>query len=440
MSSPPCLILILLLCASPLAAQFELQVVDTSGARIAPSIYDLGSGPVNSTFTANFRLRNTTGASATANLIAVGGVGFSLSAPALPVAVDPQFGLDFTVTFRASNLGSYSAVLRAENITILLTAAVLPSLTYRVEGAPLGALVDFGSAVRGSFVRRRFTVLNETPVLLTVPAISLSGADFALNGALPSGTVLGPQQSAAFAVDFVPSAAGSRLAILVLGDRTAVLTGVALDPPLPRPSISVDLKQPASAQQGTLIVTFDQPAATAGTGTAVLDFRGSADPTVGFASGGRTVTFPVAVGNTRVTLPFQTGTTAGTLVFSVRLGDATDALPLQIPTVPAVLTQVQGTRSSAGIVVQVTGWDNTRSVSLLAFTFFDAAGNAIAPGAVRVDSAADFSRYFATSDVGGAFALRAVFPVTGDAAQVVSFEMSVGDSIGTVKSAKTPIQ
>jgi hypothetical protein len=57
-----------------------------------------------------------------------------------------------------------------------------------------------------------------------------------------------------------------------------------------------------------------------------------------------------------------------------------------------------------------------------------------------VDSTADFARYFAGTDVGGSFTLRAVFPVTGDAAQVASFEMSLGDSIGTAKSARTPIQ
>jgi hypothetical protein len=435
------LLLLFLLLAPPLAAQFELQVVDAGGARIAPSTYDLGSTSTGSTLTARFRLRNTTNASATASVITVGGVGFSLAAPALPVMVEPQVALDFAVTFRSDNLGSYSAVLRAENVTILLTAAVAPSLTYRVEDTPLGAVLDFGRVVRGSTVRRRFTIVNETPVLLTVPAISLSGADFAFTGLPPSGAVLGPQQSATFAIDFSPSATGSRLAILVLGsDRSAILTGVGLDPPLPRPSISVDLKQVGSAQQGALIITFDQPAATSGTGTAVLDFRGSADPTVAFAAGGRTVTFPVLPGDTSVALQFQTGTTAGTLVFSVRLGDAIDTLPVQIPGVPAVLTQVQGTRSAGGLVVQVTGWDNTHSVSQLAFTFFDAAGNAITPGAIRVDSSADFERYYANSDVGGAFALRAAFPVSGDATQVASFEISVGDSIGTARSARTPIQ
>jgi hypothetical protein len=424
-----------------LAAQFELQVVDNGGARTAPSIYDLGSTSIDSTLMARFRLRNSTSASVTASVITVGGVGFSLAAPALPVTIEPQVALDFAVSFRSDNLGSYSAVLRAENITILLTAAVVPSLTYRVEDGPLGALVDFGSVVRGATVRHRFTIVNETPVLLTVPAISLSGADFGFADVPPSGAVLGPQESATFAIDFTPSSAGPRIAILVLGsDRSAVVTGAGLDPPLPRPSLSVDLKQPGSAQQGALIISFDRPAETSGTGTAVLDFRGSADPTIAFAAGGRTVTFPVLPGDTSVTLQFQTGTTTGTLVFSVRLGDAIGTLRVEIPGAPPVLTQVQGTRVASGLAVQVTGWDNTHSVAQLTFTFFDATGNAITPGAIRVDSSADFGRYYANSDVGGAFALRAAFPVTGDGAQIASFEISVGDSIGTAKSARTPIQ
>ena len=303
----------------------------------------------------------------------------------------------------------------------------------------MGLLVDFGSTVRGTPVRRRFTILNETSLILTVPAISLAGSDFGFDGPPPSGTALGPKESASFAIDFAPSATGTRQGILTLGDRGSVLTGIGEDPPLPRPHATIDLPQPASARQGTLIVTFDQPAATAGVGTAVLDFRGSADPTVAFAGGGRTATFAVAPGDTRATLPFQTGTTAGTLVFSVVLGSASDSLSLPIPPSPPAFTAVSATRTAAGIEVLVTGWDNTHSVSQLGFTFYDAAGNPVAPGTIRVDASAEFARFYAVSDLGGSFALRAAFPVTGDAAQVAAVDVSLGDLTGTAKSARTPV-
>ena len=284
-------LLLFLLLAWPAAAQFQLQVVEPAGPRSAPPVYDLGSGYANETLSATFRLGNVSTAPATASVITVGGTGFSLTAPSLPVTIDPGVSLEFQVNFRASGTGSYSAVLRAENITILLTAAVLPRLTYLVEGATAGMIIDFGSALPGTAMRRHFTVLNETSLILTVPAISLIGKDFFFACNPPSGIALAPLQSAAFDIDFIPSGAGARQAILVLGDRSSVVTGTGLDPPLPQPQISIDLPRTASAQQGILIVNFDRPAASAGTGTAVLDFRGSADPTVAFAGGGRTAAF-----------------------------------------------------------------------------------------------------------------------------------------------------
>jgi hypothetical protein len=202
----------------------------------------------------------------------------------------------------------------------------------------------------------------------------------------------------------------------------------------------VDLRQAASAQQGLLVIGFDQPAKTAGMGIALLDFRGSADPTVAFAGGGRAATFAIAPGDTQASLPFQTGTTAGSLVFSVQVGNANDVLALQIPTHPPMLTLVQGSRAGNSLDLQLTGWDNTHSVSQLSFTFYDSAGRVIAPGTLRVDAAAEFARHFSVSDVGGTFTLRAAFPVAGDAAQVSAFEVSLTDLVGTTKSSRVPIQ
>ena len=433
-------LLLFLLLAWPAAAQFQLQVVEPAGPRSAPPVYDLGSGYANETLSATFRLGNVSTAPATASVITVGGTGFSLTAPSLPVTIDPGVSLEFQVNFRASGTGSYSAVLRAENITILLTAAVLPRLTYLVEGATAGVIIDFGSALPGTAMRRHFTVLNETSLILTVPAISLIGKDFFFACNPPSGITLAPLQSAAFDIDFIPSGAGARQAILVLGDRSSVVTGTGLEPPLPQPQISIDLPRTASAQQGILIVKFDRPASSAGTGTAVLDFRGSADPTVAFAGGGRTAAFVIAPGDTRATLPFQTGTTAGTLIFSVVLGSASDSLAVPIPALPPALTQVEAARTGTGMEVDVSGWDNTHSVSRLEFTFYDAAGNPVAPGALRVDASAEFAHFYAVSDVGGSFALRAAFPVVGDATQLAAVEVSFGNLTGTTKTARIPIR
>src|ERR1035437_6659092 len=88
----------------------------------------------------------------------------------------------------------------------------------------------------------------------------------------PSGQALGPRQGGEFTIVFTPRTTGALQGSLTLGDRSYPLFGTGIDPPLPKPTVSLDLKQAASAQQGALIVRFDAPAQTSGTGTATLDF------------------------------------------------------------------------------------------------------------------------------------------------------------------------
>ncbi|HMC59642.1 MAG TPA: hypothetical protein VKJ01_10655, partial [Candidatus Solibacter sp.] len=130
-----------------------------------------------------------------------------------------------------------------------------------------------------------------------------------------------------------------------------------------------------------------------------------------------------------------TGTTAGVITFAVQLGGVTDQLAVTIPAAPVGITAAQGLRSTASVEVRVTGFDNTRTLSQLTFTFFDAAGNALAP-AITTDATKDFAQYFQTSD-GGVFLLRAVFPVTGAASAIASFEAGLTNSAATAKTART---
>ena len=62
---------------------------------------------------------------------------------------------------------------------------------------------------------------------------------------------------------------------------------------------------------------------------------------------------------------------------------------------------------------------------------------AIAPGAIKSDAADAFQQLYRTSDAGGAFRLRAVFPLTGDASQVAAFEAAINNSEGATTAART---
>jgi hypothetical protein len=268
-----------------------------------------------------------------------------------------------------------------------------------------------------------------------------------LSGAAPSGLAVPPGQSADFYVQFSPTAAGARSGLLRIGSSTYALTGTGVEPPLPKPRLSISLPQNLSAQQGAVTVTLDAASRTSGSGTVTLEFQPGPgltdDPTIMFLLGGRTAIVSVAPGDTQVhfgpqlTALFQTGATAGTLVFTVQLGGVTDQQTITILPAPVGITSVQGVRSATAVEVRVTGFDNTRTAGLLTFTFFDAASNAVAPGAIRADATASFASYFRDSGLGGVFLLRAVFPVTGDPAQVGAFQVQIVNSAGTGQTART---
>src|ERR1035438_10510466 len=182
-----CLLLALLL-APAANAQFDLLTVVGGVEQAAPAVYDFGSLYAHELAVAHFRLRNTSSAPATVNVLSVAGVGFSLSPTALPVGLAPQGAIDFDVSFSATDTGAYSAALRSDGIAILLTATVAPRLTYRVDppsGTAFPGPLDFGIVVRGVAAQRRIPIQNETTLILTVPAISVQGTDFGLLGTVP---------------------------------------------------------------------------------------------------------------------------------------------------------------------------------------------------------------------------------------------------------------
>ncbi len=144
---------------------------------------------------------------------------------------------------------------------------------------------------------------------------------------------------------------------------------------------------------------------------------------------------------------FATGTTAGTLTFTATLGSntaqsAVTIAPAMIGIDAAVAARNVGCVpldvycTATNVELQINGWDNTRSASQIVFTFYDASGNAIAPGNITVAAATSFQQYFAGSMLGGVFGLHALFPITGDANQVVAALVQISNSAGTVQSAR----
>jgi hypothetical protein len=404
-------------------AQVALYRVDGEAERAVGAVYDFGMAHPAEAKAVRFRMRNVATETAVISTLAVNGTGFELGAsPKLPVGLAPHDTFDFEVKFQATAAASYSAVLEAGGVSAILTAAVLPALTHSVGAAGLA----FGTVEAGASATRRVTVSNLTGWPMPVPAVAVSGEAFAVVSAPARGGVLQPSEVTAVEIRFHPPGPGAWSGTLTLGERSYPLSGSALGPMLPKPLLTVDLAEPRSDRSGTVTVTFDAPARTAGAGTLTIVL----DPEVR-----RSVPFEFAVGDAGIPpVAFQTGTTAGTVVMAVELGGVVERKTIPIPAEAVQLTAASATRTAGAIEVRLTGFDNTRTAGQVVYTFYDAAGNALP--AIAVDNRAEFASYFGSSDAGGQFILRSVFPVSGDALSIVEFAAQMSNSAGLAATGR----
>ena len=272
---------------------------------------------------------------------------------------------------------------------------------------------------------------------LVVPAISVQGVDSRLAGPPPSGQAIAPGQGGEFTIVFTPQAIGVRQGSITLGDRNLPVARHGSRSAAAGAYGRLDLKQAASAQQGAMIVRFDAPAQTSGTGTATLDFRGPADTAIGFAAGGRSVTFPIAPGDAgHPAFPDRDQRRRAHLHRTDRR--TSDQQSVTIAGGPPGIATVQGVRSAGVSRDPHYGLrQHTHPGKRCRLRFTMPPATSIAPGTLRVDAASDFARYFAGSDLGGVFLLRAVFPVTGDAAVIAACEATLTNTSGSSSTQRT---
>lgn len=237
-----------------------------------------------------------------------------------------------------------------------------------------------------------------------------------------------------------------------MDQRSFVLTGQGLNPPLPAASIVFGASVGTSAQQNSISIPLASASQVAATGTLTMAFQSSVqgvadDPAIQFLSGPlRAATISVSPGDTTAKfdghlsdLAFQTGATAGTILFTLTLGDATQKASLPIPPAAINFETATSVRRLGALDVSITAFDNTYSASELAFTFYDKTGAVMQPGVIRVDATSDFRLYFGSSQAGGAFGLLATFPVSGDSSQIISATVQITNSVGVTTTQRITI-
>ena len=139
-------------------------------------------------------------------------------------------------------------------------------------------------------------------------------------------------------------------------------------------------------------------------------------------------------------MAFQTGTTAGTITFTLTLTN----VPLQqatliIPPAPINLDSITAVALFGSINVAFSGFDNTYTASQIAFTFYDITGKALPQGAIDVNATSAFQQYFSSTQAGGSFQVLAMFPVSGNEAEVGFVTVQVVNSLGTTTAAQIAI-
>jgi len=448
------LALLVALAAGAAFGQLQLFTFDGVRETAAPALFDAGSAAAGDSLEIRFRVRNQGTSSASLTILSVAGAGFALTArPTLPYALIPGAFVEFRVGFSLPGVGTSSAVVTANSASTMVraTSIVVAEVAQVISGTrvvvPNGATIDLGRIERGQSSAQQMFLHNPGSSPLQVALLSTTGEGFSSTFG-PFTLPAGAWQE--FAVSFFPTRTGDFTGSLKVDQRTFVLRGLGFDPPLPRPSVFIDSGQVKSGEQHQVSLRFGAPSPVSGAGTLQMFFdsaisTASGDPAVQFVkTSTRSASFTVVAGESQArfgtdsSAVFQTGTTAGALRFQISITGQGVANDLVLPVAPApiLLDTISPTRRIDALDLKLSGFDNTYSAGSATFTFFDSAGRAIDPGAIKADFTSDFKTYFASSGVGSAFQMRVSFPVSGDSSQVASVEAELINAVGATRTQR----
>ena len=254
-------------------------------------------------------------------------------------------------------------------------------------------------------------------------------------GALPQlPFVLQPNQTSTFSVSFAPDSLAILTGALLVSGHVYTLRGSGSAPPAPSTlQFSGVPSQVSPLQQPSISLQLAQPYPYNITGQLSLSFASTSfvdDPSIQFASGGRTVSFSIpanstnALFGTNTKIPFQSGTVAGTVTFSavlmVQNVNITPVAPTTTVVVPPGPPQIQridlGNQTTTSFQVLITGYASTRQVSQLQFQFAPAPGATLQSQTLSVDTTSPFNTWYQSTgsqQYGSQFTVSVTILVSG---------------------------
>ncbi|MGI8742471.1 MAG: hypothetical protein ACR2NN_07845 [Bryobacteraceae bacterium] len=150
--------------------------------------------------------------------------------------------------------------------------------------------MDFGATEPGTSVMQTLTLSNPSSASVTIGSIAVTGSGFSSPVGISAPLVLPPNQSIPFTITFAPTGTQTSTGTLAIDQRSFKLTGLGVNPPLPKAAIQFDTQAGISARQARVSIQLSSTSRVGGTGTLTMDFYSmiggvTDDPAIQFLSG-----------------------------------------------------------------------------------------------------------------------------------------------------------
>lgn len=409
------------------------------------------------------RVRNNGNADTRVTALAVNGTGYTITdGPLIPVTIPIGGQIAFTLNFTPTTTGRAAGRLRIGDVDFEVTSNGLgANLTYSfaASGTPTtvanGGTVNFLPARVGESNSVTFTATNSGTSPSTINAIGLTAAStvFTLSQTPALPAQLAPGASVSFSIQFAPAAQGASTATLKVDNASFTLNGFGESPaPLPTMRFTGATGAQEALQQPAVGLAIASAYRVPVTGTLTLAFNSdvfSNDPSVQFATGGRTVTFTIPAGQTAAVFPngastirVQSGSVAGTITLTpaVATEGGFNLTPATPPTLnltvaagaPRILSAIVASRAASTITLQVSGYSTARSVTQIDLAITGVAGENVSTQRLSVPVESAFLGWYsgtASGQFGSLFTVTIPLSLTGD---VVTSGLSLTDTIQSI--------
>jgi hypothetical protein len=412
------------------------------------------------------KVTNKGNANGTINSISISGVGFVLqNVPVTLPTLKPGETFSFSIQFTPTGIGPESGQLVIGSDFFNLSGEGLgPQLTFASGSIAVDPAkgVVFSPVAVGKSEQVTFTITNSGSLPATIFNIGPNPASgpYSVSGLPALPLTLTPKQSAHFTIKFTPTVVGFTSGALVVDTTTIPLIGSGTAPPtLPSYTLGGPSGNVEPQSQSNFTLTLSKGYSLDLTGTLTLTTQGNfgTDPSVQFATGGRTVNFTIPANSASANfagqgseLLLQTGTVAETVTltpsFTTSGGvNVTPASPtvlqFTVPSAaPVLLRGSVANQTTNSFDLVLVGYSTTRSLTTLNVSFTAAPGFTINTSVPPIDLGQVSSAWFqslASIPFGGQFLITMPFTLTGPVKtgqtliqSIASVSATVSNSIG----------